>query len=130
MAEVDAEDALVRIHQRQRVQLKPGDAGKRSQQLEQAAFLAAHSRGNTEIAAPSCLAENAIPFLPRLAADGIENECDAAAVGDFPGASLEILRSVIDEVVNAERAQFGVFGRGRSADDSGTDMFCDLGWRD
>src|SRR5215831_16894728 len=48
MAEVDAEDALVRIHQRQRVELKPGDAGKRSQHSEQAALLAAHGRGNTE----------------------------------------------------------------------------------
>jgi hypothetical protein len=52
------------------------------------------------------------------------------AVGDFPRAGLEVLRSVIDEVVRAERAQFGVFGRGRSADNSGTDVFCDLGCSD
>src|ERR1700722_15595514 len=79
MAEVDAEDALVRIHQRQRVEMKPGDAGKRSQHSEQAAFLAAHGRGNTEYAKPSCRCENAISFLPRLATDGVENELDAAA---------------------------------------------------
>src|SRR6478609_5797694 len=104
MAEVDAEDALVRIHQRKRVELEPGNAGKRSQHSQKAAFLAAHGRGNTENAKPSCWCENAISFFPRLAADGVENELDAAAVGDFPRAGLEVLRSVIDQVVGAERA--------------------------
>src|SRR6516164_6065148 len=104
MAEVDAEDALVRIHQRQRVELKPGGAGKRSQHSEQAAFLATHGRGNTEYAKPSCRCENAISFLHDSPPTASRMSSTPPAVGDFPRAGLEVLRPVIDEVVGAERA--------------------------
>src|SRR5208282_5730463 len=104
MAEVDAEDSLVRIHQRQRIELKPRRARQHTQHSKYAALLASDRRGNAEHAEPSRRREHAVSLLPRLAADRVENEFDAAAIGDRAGARFKILGSVIDEMIYAKRA--------------------------
>src|SRR5208282_3724058 len=127
MAEIDAEHAFVGIHQRQRIELQPRNADKRSQHPHQAALLAAYGRRKTEHAEPARRCESAITFLPRLAANSIKNKFNAAAIGDLTDPGFKVLRSVIDQVIDAERAQLGVLGRRRGADDARTDMFGDLG---
>ena len=51
------------------------------------------------------------PFFQEFAADGIEDEFDAAAVGDLARARFEVFRPVVDEVIDAERPQLGMLGR-------------------
>src|ERR1700732_2581855 len=71
-------------------------------------------------------ASRPISLPERVATDGIENEFDAAAIGDFARPHLEILRAVVDQVIDAESTQFGMFGRRCRADDGGANMSCDL----
>ena len=62
-----------------------------------------------------------------VAADRVENEFDAAPAGDLARAHLEILGAIVDQMIDAERAQFAVLGRRGGADDGRADMLGDLG---
>ena len=66
------------------------------------------------------------PFFQEFAADGIEDKLDAAAVGDLAGTRFEILRPIVDEVIDAESAHLGVLGGGCRSNDVGAEVFGDL----
>ena len=89
-------------------------------------MLAGRRRGNAERPQPSGRRQDAIALLPRVAADSVENKLDPAAVGDLARARLEILRAVVDEVVNAERPEFGVLTGGSRSDHLSAEVLGDL----
>src|ERR1700722_2181331 len=86
VSEIDAEHALIGIHERQRIELQPRRARKHAHHPENVALLAAGGFRNPEHAEPTGRRENAIALLPGCAADGIENELDATALGDLARA--------------------------------------------
>ena len=51
------------------------------------------------------------------------------AVGDLAGTRFEILRPIVDEVIDAESAHLGVLGGGCRSNDVGAEVFGDLGRR-
>src|SRR6516162_2497314 len=99
MAQIDAEDTLVGVHECYRVELKPRCAGEHSEHAKEAPLLLCHRRRNAKHTQPAGGCEQAIAFFERFAADSIENEFDAAAVGDFTRPNLEILVAVVDQVI-------------------------------
>src|ERR1700680_2628034 len=96
VSKVDAEDALVRVHQRDRIELKPRRTRQHGEHAKHAAVLPICRGGNAEHAEPPCRGENAISLLPGIAADGIKDELDAAAIGNLAGTRFEILRPIVD----------------------------------
>ena len=65
VSEIDAEDALIGVHQRNRIELKPRRAREHGQHAKHAALLPAGRRGNAEHAQPPRRREDAIALLPR-----------------------------------------------------------------
>ena len=109
--QIDAEDTLVGTDERHRVELNPGRAGKHSQHVEDAPLLLRYCGRNAEHAEPPGRREQAISLPERVATDGIKNEFNTAAIGDFTRPHLEILFAVVDQVIDAESTQFDMFRR-------------------
>src|SRR3984893_4830790 len=126
VGQIHAEDALVGADERHRIEPKPGRASKHSQHIKDAPLLVRHCRRNAEHTEPPGRREQPISLSERVATDGIENEFDTAAIGDFARSCLEILRAVVDQVIDAESSYRGVCGQRCRADDGGADMSCDL----
>ena len=63
--------------------------------------------------------EAAVALLERLAADGVDGDVHAAAVGEAHDRRLEVLGVVVDAVRDARLLQAGVLGRAGRADDLG-----------
>jgi hypothetical protein len=124
VAEIDAEDALVRIHERQRIE--PRRAREHPQQVQDAAPFLRHRRGNAEHSDTPRRREHAIPLAERGASDRIENEFDAAVIGDLPRSRLEILGAIIDKMIDPQGAQLAMLGGGCRADHTGADVLRDL----
>src|SRR5579872_5556912 len=126
MTEIDAEYALVRVHELKRIELKPRCVGQHGKHGKKIAFLAARERRNAEHPHPAGRGKHPVSFFPGLAADRVEDQFDTATTSDIAGPRLEILGAIVDEVVDAESAHLLMLSRRCSADHARPDMLGDL----
>ena len=122
VAEVDAEDAFVRVHQGERIELEPRGAGEHRHHAEHAPSLVRGRRRSAENSKPARGRQQPIAFLERLAAHRVEDEFDASSLGDLARPLFEVLGPIVDQMVDAKRTQFLVLGDGRRPDDLGAEL--------
>ena len=65
--------------------------------------------------------------MSEVSADRVEDELDASPARDLTRSLLEVLGPIVDQVIDAERAQFLMLAGGRRSDDRRPEMFGDLG---
>src|SRR5580693_4321147 len=104
VAEVDAEDAFVRVHQGERIELEPRGAGEHRHHAEHAPSLVRGRRRSAENSKPTRGRQQPIAFLERLATHRVEDEFDTPALSDLARTLFEILGPIVDQMVDAERA--------------------------
>ena len=66
------------------------------------------------------------PFFHEFAADGIEDKFHATAPGDFAHPRFEILRTVVDEVIDAHGPHLGVLCHGCRSNHAAAEIFGNL----
>src|ERR1700722_20377101 len=125
--QVDAKDALVRVHQGERIELKPGPPSNHRHHPEHSPGLIRGGRRSAKNSKSTCGREKPVALLERLAADRVEDEFDTPALSDLSRALFEVFGPIVDQVVDAKRAQFLMLGGGRRPNDLGADMLSDLG---
>src|SRR5262249_14983358 len=121
-----AEHAFVRVHETNRIELKPWSVGKHGKYGQDIAFLAARERRNAKDPKSAGRGKYAVSFFPRLAADRVEDHVDTATNGDLASTCLECLGTIVDEVVDAQRAHFVMLAGRCSTDHTRPDEFRDL----
>ena len=130
VTEIDAEHPLVGAYQRERIELEPGRLRQRGGHAEESPGLACRRRREAEHSQAAGRREEPIAFLQRVSADRIEDELDASPASDLTRARLEIVVAIVDRLVDAERAQLGVFAGRRGSDDPRPNVLGDLGCGD
>src|SRR5262249_25939607 len=126
MADIDAEYAFVRVHETNRIELKPWRVGEHGKDGQEIAFLAARERRNAKHPESAGRGKHAVPLFPGLATDRVEDQLNTATSGDVARPCLEILGTIVDEMVDAQRAHVVMLAGRCRADHTRPDVFRNL----